>query len=72
MDYIILRRVNIRKEYVYVEFVDGDGKDEKEWFEGPVPERMTVKTLFEMRDEMIREERRKVYGRNNECSVLKV
>jgi hypothetical protein len=63
VDYIILRRVNSRKEYVYVEFVDGDGKYEKEWFEGPVPEYVTVKSLFEMRDEMIRGERRKVYGR---------
>jgi hypothetical protein len=63
VDYIILRRAHIRKEYVYVEFVDEDGKDEKEWFEGPVPEFMTVKTLFEMRDVEIRGERRKVYGR---------
>ena len=63
VDYIILRRAHIRKEYVFVEFVDGDGKDEQEWFEGPVPELITVKTLFEMRDVEIRGERRKVYGR---------
>jgi hypothetical protein len=63
VDYIILRRVKTRKEYVYVEFVDGDGKDEKEWFEGPDPELTTVKTLFGMRDETSRGERREVYGR---------
>ncbi len=27
VDYIVLRRVNIRKGHVYVEFVDGDEKD---------------------------------------------
>ena len=62
-DYIVLRRINVRREYVYVEFVDGDVKDKKEWFEGPFPERMTIRALFEMRDEMVREERREVYGR---------
>ena len=43
--------------------MDGDGKDDKEWFEGPAPVLTTVKFLFEMRDETSREERRKVYGR---------
>jgi hypothetical protein len=63
VDYIVLRRVNIRKDYVYVEFVDGDVRDEKEWFEGPVPEYMTIGALFGMRDEMNRSVRREVYGR---------
>jgi hypothetical protein len=63
VEYIILRRVSIRKDYVYVEFVDGDVKDEKEWFEGPVPEYMTIRALFEMRGEMDRGARREVYGR---------
>ena len=56
-----MRRVDIRKDYVYVEFVDGDVKDEKEWFEGPVPEYMTIRALFEMRDKMDRGARREVY-----------
>ncbi len=63
VDYIVLRRVNIRKGYVYVEFVDGDVRDGKEWFEGPVPEYMTIRALFEVRDEMNRGERREMYGR---------
>ena len=63
VDYIILRRAHRRKQYVYVEFVDGDGKDEKEWFEGPVPGVLTVRALFEMRDRESRGERREVYGR---------
>jgi hypothetical protein len=62
-DYIVLRRINVRREYVYVEFVDGDVKDKKEWFEGPFPERMTIRALFDKRDEMDRRERRKGYGR---------
>ncbi len=63
VDYIILRRHKTRKAYVYFEFVDGDGKDDKEWFEGPAPVLTTVKFLFEMRDETSRGERREVYGR---------
>ena len=63
VEYIVLRRVNVRKDYVHVEFVDGDTKDENEWFEGPVPEYMTIGALFEMRDEIDRGARRKVYGR---------
>jgi hypothetical protein len=62
VDYIVLRRAHRRKQ-VYVEFVDGDGKDEKEWFEGPVPGDLTVRALFEMRDRESRGERREVYGR---------
>jgi hypothetical protein len=62
VDYIILRRAH-RQNRVYVEFVDGDGKDEKEWFEGPVPGDLHVRALFEMRDRESREERREVYGR---------
>ena len=62
-EYIILRRVDIRKDNVYVEFVDGDVRDEKEWFEGPIPEYMTIGALFEMRDERDRGARREVYGR---------
>ena len=60
VDYIVLRRVSSRTGYVYVEFVDGDVIDEKEWFEGPVPEYMTIGALFEMRDEMDRGARREV------------
>lgn len=58
-----MRRFDIRKGYIYVEFVDGDVKDENEWFEGPVPEYMTIGAMFEMRDEMDRGARREVYGR---------
>ncbi len=63
IEYIVLRRVNVRKDYVHVEFVDSDTKDENEWFEGSVPEYMTIGALFEMRDEIDRGARRKVYGR---------
>jgi hypothetical protein len=63
IDYIILRRARSRKQYVYVEFVDGDGKDEMEWFEGPVPGDLSVRALFEMRNRESRGERREVYGR---------
>ena len=63
MDYIVLRRVNIRKSHVYVEFVDGDERDGFEWFEGPVPAYMTIGALFGVREERTREERREMYGR---------
>ena len=63
MDYIVLRRVNIRKSHVYVEFVDGDERDGFEWFEGPVPAYMTIGALFGVREERNREERREMYGR---------
>ena len=63
MDYIVLRRVNIRKSHVYVEFVDGDERDGFEWFEGPVPVYMTIGALFGVREERNREERREMYGR---------
>jgi hypothetical protein len=80
VEYIVLRRVNVRKDYVYVEFVDGDLKDGNEWSEGPVPEYMTIRELFRMKDGMDRGARREMYGRrklgdeevsnllaNNEC-----
>ncbi len=63
VDYIVLRRVNIRKDHVYVEFVDGDERDGFEWFEGPVPDYMTIGALFGVREERNREERREMYGR---------
>jgi hypothetical protein len=62
-EYIILRRFDVRKGFVYVEFVDGDEKDDKEWFEGPVPECMSIGALFAMRDETDRGTRREAYGR---------
>jgi hypothetical protein len=43
--------------------VDGDVKDGKEWFEGPVPDYKTIRELFEMKDKMDRGARREVYGR---------
>ena len=64
VDYIVLRRVNLRKSHVYVEFVDGDVRDGKEWFEGPVPTDMTIGALFGMREERTRGERREMYGRD--------
>ena len=64
VDYIVLRRVNLRKSHVYVEFVDGDVGDGKEWFEGPVPTDMTIGALFGVREERTREERREMYGRD--------
>ncbi len=63
VDYIVLRRVRIRKSHVYVEFVDGDERDRFEWFEGPVPAYMTIGALFGEREERNREERREMYGR---------
>jgi hypothetical protein len=63
VEYIVLRRVNARKGHVYVEFVDGDVKDGNEWSEGPFPEYMTIKGLFEIKDNMDRGARREVYGR---------
>ena len=63
VEYIVLRRVNDRTNHLYVEFVDGDVRDDKEWYEGPFPEYMTLGALFRMRDEMNRKERREVYGR---------
>ncbi len=62
-EYVILRRFDVRKGFVYVEFVDGDEKDDKEWFEGPVPENLSIGALFAMRDENDRETRREAYGR---------
>lgn len=62
VEYIVLRRVSARKGHVYVEFVDGDVKDGNEWSEGPFPEYMTIKGLFEMKDKMDRGARREVYG----------
>jgi hypothetical protein len=61
--YVILRRFDVRKGFVYVEFVDGDEKDNKEWFEGPVPENLSIGALFAMRDENDRGTRREAYGR---------
>jgi hypothetical protein len=63
VDYIVLRRVNLRKSHVYVEFVDGDVRDGKEWFEGPVPTYMTIGALFGVREDSDRGERREMYGR---------
>jgi hypothetical protein len=64
VDYIILRRIANRKDWVDVEFVDGDGKDEKEWFEGPVHQQTTtIQALFKRRDKDDRRVRREVYGR---------
>jgi hypothetical protein len=62
-EYVILRRFDVRKGFVYVEFVDGDEKDDKEWFEGPVPENLSIGALFAMRDNNDRETRREAYGR---------
>jgi hypothetical protein len=62
VEYIVLRRVNVRKDHVYVEFVDGDVKDGNEWSEGPFPVHMTIKRLFEMKDTMDRGARREVFG----------
>ena len=62
-EYVILRRFDVRKGFVYVEFVDGDEKDDKEWFEGPVPENLSIGALFAMRDENDRGTRREAYGR---------
>ncbi len=64
VEYIVLRRVNDRTNHLYVELVDGDVRDDKEWYEGPFPECMTLGALFRMRDEMNRKERREVYGRS--------
>ena len=70
VDYIILRRHKNRKAYAYFEFVDGDGEDDKEWFEGPAPVDTTVEYLFEMRDETSRRERREVYGRERRQGAM--
>ena len=63
VDYIVLRRVNARKNHVHVEFVDGDVKDGNEWSEGPFPVYTTIERLFEMKDTMDRGARREVFGR---------
>ena len=63
VDYIVLRRVNARKNHVHVEFVDGDVKDGNEWSEGPVPVYTTIERLFAMKDTMDRGARREVFGR---------
>ena len=63
VDYIVLRRVNARKNHVHVEFVDGDVKDGNEWSEGPVHVYTTIERLFAMKDTMDRGARREVFGR---------
>ena len=63
VDYIVLRRVNARKNHVHVEFVDGDVKDGNEWSEGPLPVYTTIERLFKMKDTMDRGARREVFGR---------
>ncbi len=62
IDYIILRRLNNGKDWVDVEFVDGDVKDEKEWFEGPFHQQTTIRELFGKRRKYDRRVKRKVYG----------
>ena len=64
VDYIILRRIANREDWVDIEFVDGDCHNEKEWFEGPVNQRTTtIQALFQKRDMDDRRARREVYGR---------
>ncbi len=43
--------------------MDGDTKDEREWFEDPVHERTTIRDLFEKKNQMNRRVRREVDGR---------
>ncbi len=57
MDYIVLRRLNNGKDWVQVDFVDGDEDDGKEWCEGPFHQQTTIRELFG---------KRRKYGRGTE------
>jgi hypothetical protein len=49
-EWIILRVSKNDKEYVRVDFVDGDTDDDKEWLEGPFSRDVTVSDLIKMKE----------------------
>ncbi len=53
----ILPDLMLQNRHVCRGIISGDIKDGKEWSEGPVPEYMTIRELFEMKDG------REIYGR---------
>ncbi len=57
VDYIVIRRVNRGTHWFTAEFVNGDNVDDKEWFEGPFHQQMSVRELFGKRRKYLRDVR---------------
>ncbi len=62
VDYIVLRRLNNGRNWVQVDFVDGDDDDGKEWCEGPYHQQTTIRELFGKQQKYDRETRRRFRG----------
>ncbi len=63
VEYLVIRRVNKGKDWVDVDFVDGDVEDEYEWCEGPFHQQTTIKELFGRKHRYDRHIRRRISGR---------
>jgi len=63
VEYIVLRRLNKGKDWVCVDFVDGDDVDDKEWCEGPFHQQMSIRELFGKKHRYDRRTRRGITGR---------
>jgi hypothetical protein len=63
VEYLVIRRLNKGKDWVSVDFVDGDVEDEYEWCEGPFHQQTTIRELFGKKHRYDRHIRRRISGR---------
>jgi hypothetical protein len=63
VEYLLIRRINKGKDWVDVDFVDGDLEDEYEWCEGPFHQQTTIRELFGRKHRYDRHIRRRISGR---------
>jgi hypothetical protein len=63
IEYLVIRRLNKGKDWVCVDFVDGDMEDDYEWCEGPFHQQTTIRELFGRKHRYDRHIRRRISGR---------
>ncbi len=49
IEYLVVRRINRAKDWIDVDFVDGDVEDEFKWCEGPFHQQTSIRELFGMK-----------------------
>ena len=63
IEYLVVRRINRAKDWIDVDFVDGDVEDEFKWCEGPFHQGTSIRELFGMKHRYDRSIRRRISGR---------
>jgi hypothetical protein len=63
IEYLVIRRINHAKNWIDVDFVDGDVEDEFEWCEGPFHQQTSIRELFGRKHRYDIRIRRRIAGR---------